>query len=90
MNSLSRALALAIITALFTIPAGVASTKPPVEDQPHMQQALEALRQARHHLEEALPDKGGHRTAAIKACEQAIRQAELGVKDGDHHDHDHK
>jgi hypothetical protein len=88
MKSLSRVFALAIISGLVAIPAGVAATKPPVEDQPHMQQALEALRQARHHLEEAVPDKGGHRAAAIRACDQAIKQAEMGVKFADHHDHD--
>jgi hypothetical protein len=88
-------LVLALISGLVVILAGAAATKPPVaplEGQSHMQQALEALRQARRHLDAALPDKGGHRTAAIKACDQAIKQAELGAASAGHdgHDHDHK
>jgi hypothetical protein len=51
-----------------------------------MQQALDALRQARRHLEQAIPDKGGNRTAAIKACDEAIRRAEAAIKyANDHH-----
>ncbi len=92
MRVLSKTLALAVVLGLCTIPAAVATTPAPaaVEDQPHMQQALEALRQARRHLEEALPDKGGHRNAAIKACDDAIKHTEEGIKYGsEHHDHDH-
>lgn len=79
MNALSRLFAIVVILGLFTIPAALATT-PPVEDQPHMQEALDALKQARHHLEQAIPDKGGHRTAAIKACDEAIKHAEESIK----------
>lgn len=95
MKAISRFLAAAVIVGLFSLPAAVATTPVAVEDQPHMQEALEALRQARHHLEQAVPDKGGHRAAAIKACDEAIKHAEEGVKYADEHhegghDHDKK
>lgn len=80
MNVITRLFATAIILGLFTVPAALATTPAPVEDQPHMQEALEALKQARHHLEQAIPDKGGHRTAAIKACDEAIKHAEESIK----------
>jgi hypothetical protein len=96
MKAIGKTLALAVVLALFTIRAAVATTPAPapapatVEDQPHMQMALDALRQARHHLEEAIPDKGGHRNAAIKACDDAIKHTEEGIKyANEHHDHDH-
>jgi hypothetical protein len=65
-------------------PAAVATTAPAtaataVEIQPHMREALEALRAAKRHLEEAEPDKGGHRVAAIKAVDNAIRHTEQGI-----------
>jgi hypothetical protein len=77
MKAFGKMLALAAILGLFSIPAAMAT--PPVEDQPHMQQALESLRQARHHLDAALADKGGHRAAAIKACDDAIHHTEEGI-----------
>ena len=68
-----------------------------VEEQPHMEAALKSLREAREHLQQAEADKGGHRAAAIKATDEAIKHAEMGMKfadnhkDKDHdHDHDHK
>ncbi len=44
MKAISKTLALAVILGLFSIPAAVATTSVPalIEDQPHMQQALEA------------------------------------------------
>lgn len=84
MNAIGKMLVLAVVLGVFSIPAAVA-TMAPVEDQPHMQQALEALRQARHHLEAALPDKGGHRTAAIKACDDAIKHTQEGIQYANEH-----
>jgi hypothetical protein len=48
-------------------------------DQPHMQAALAALRDARHELEVATPNKGGHRERAIELVEKAIGQVEEGI-----------
>lgn len=83
MKAFGKILALAAILGLFSFPAAMAT--PPTEDQPHMKEALEALKQARHHLEAALPDKGGHRTAAIKACDEAIHHTEEGIAYVDDH-----
>lgn len=90
--------AISITTAKATAP--VAKTAPTAsavdEDQPHMQAALAALKQAREHLQQAEADKGGHRAAAIKATDDAIKHTEMGMKFADNHkgkdkdkDHDH-
>ena len=52
--------------------------------QPHMQAALDHLRQAKHELEIATPDKGGHREAAIKIVNSAITEVEAGIEVGRH------
>lgn len=59
------------------------------EDQPHMQAALDALKQAEQHLNEAKHDKGGHRVAALKATREAIRHVEMGMKVGDKNEDKH-
>jgi hypothetical protein len=48
-------------------------------DQPHMHNALDALKQARAELEMSVADKGGHRVAAIEATERAIRETRAGI-----------
>jgi hypothetical protein len=48
-------------------------------DQPHMHNALDALKQARAELEMSSPDKGGHRVLAIEATERAIRETRAGI-----------
>jgi anti-sigma factor RsiW len=54
-------------------------------DQPHMQAALEHLREAKGELERADRDKGGHREAAIRATNDAIAQVEKGINFDRHH-----
>ena len=49
-------------------------------DQPHMQTALERLREAKQSLERASEDKGGHRSAAIRLVNDAIHQVEEGIR----------
>jgi hypothetical protein len=44
---------------------------------PHIAEALEALRSAKHHLEAAEHDFHGHRAKAIGHLNQAIREAEI-------------
>ena len=48
-------------------------------DQPHMQSALEHLREAKHSLERAEADKGGHRQKALDLTNDAIVQVEKGI-----------
>jgi hypothetical protein len=49
-------------------------------DQPHMQSALDALRTAETQLNQADPDKGGHRASALKHVREAIRETEAGIR----------
>jgi hypothetical protein len=44
---------------------------------PRLRRAIESLRDARAYLQEAPHDFGGHRTAAIRATDEAIRQLEF-------------
>ncbi len=55
--------------------AGLANAEP----QPHMKAALGHLRAAKRSLDEATPDKGGHRAKAIELVDAAIRQVEEGI-----------
>jgi hypothetical protein len=52
-------------------------------DQPHMQAALEFLRNAKSDLERATSDKGGHRVNAIKLVDQAIDETKKGIEAGE-------
>jgi hypothetical protein len=80
--------ALCATPMMITAPPASAST-PTVasddEDQPHMQAALDALKQAEQHLNEAKHDKGGHRVAALKATRDAIKHVEEGMRVADKH-----
>ena len=60
----------------FALPARASAQ----EKQPRMQAALEALRQARRELDQASPDKGGHRAKAIELVTQAIAEVEKGMQ----------
>ncbi|MGN6157539.1 MAG: hypothetical protein ACTHNL_05550 [Devosia sp.] len=50
--------------------------------QVHMDIALGTLNTALHQLQDAIPDKGGHRVKAIALVREAIAQVELGIKAG--------
>ena len=47
--------------------------------QPHMRMALEAMKTAKHHLDEATADKGGHRVKALEHLNMAITETEAGI-----------
>jgi hypothetical protein len=105
VKAISKILALTLVLGAISLTVATAKTPASnsaptaaaaVEDQPHMEAALKALKEAREHLQQAEADKGGHRAAAIKATDEAIKHTEMGVKfannhkDKDHdHDHDH-
>jgi len=59
--------------------ATVANATP---DQPHMQRALDNLRQAKGNLERASNDKGGHRVKAIGYVNSAIDEVQKGIAAG--------
>jgi multidrug resistance efflux pump len=54
-----------------------------VPDQPHMQAALDHLRQAKSNLEKAESDKGGWRKKAIDEVNDAIDETRKGMDAGD-------
>jgi hypothetical protein len=62
--------------AVAVVPA-VAVAAPTPEAHPHIDEALEAMRSAKHHLETAEHDFGGHPVKAIEHLNQAIREAEM-------------
>ena len=51
-------------------------------DQPHMQNALTALENAKDSLDKATPDKGGHRAKAIDLVKNAIDEVKQGIEAG--------
>jgi hypothetical protein len=52
----------------------------PLERHPEIHEALHALEVARAHLKDAKHDFGGHRDAAIRACDEAIAQLKLALE----------
>jgi len=52
-------------------------------DQPHMQSALDNLRQAKSNLERATSDKGGYRKKAIDEVNDAIDETQKGIDAGE-------
>lgn len=82
MKTFSRFVLYSLLACAVAMPLGYAA--PMDDDQPHMQAALDALKQAEQHLAEAKHDKGGHRVAALKATREAIRHVEEGMKVADH------
>jgi hypothetical protein len=55
------------------------------EDQPHMEAAMQHLRQAQEELERATSDKGGHRVRAIGFIRQAQGEVQAGMHFDDRH-----
>lgn len=61
--------------AVAPVPAPAAAAMP--ERHPHIDEALESMRAAKHHLESAEHDFDGHRVKAIEHLNQAIHEAEI-------------
>ena len=59
------------------VPAAPAVATPAPPPHPHIHEALEAMRAAKHHLDQAAPHFEGHRAKAIEHLQQAIREAEM-------------
>ena len=56
-----------------------------VAAQPHMDNALSALRNARTELNQAEANKGGHRVRAIQLVDSAIAEVKSGMAYADVH-----
>ena len=54
-----------------------AAASPAPERHPHIDEALEAMRSAKHHLESAEHDFDGHRARSIEHLDRAIHEAEI-------------
>jgi len=55
----------------------VPAVAPVPERHPHIDEALESMRAAKHHLESAEHDFDGHRAKAIEHLDKAIHEAEI-------------
>jgi len=64
------------VPAVAAAPAAPAVAPVP-ERHPHIDEALESMRAAKHHLETAEHDFDGHRAKAIGHLDQAIHEAEI-------------
>ena len=64
-------------TAAVVAPPAPANAAPVPERHPHIDEALESMRAAKHHLESAEHDFDGHRAKAIEHLNQAIHEAEI-------------
>jgi hypothetical protein len=62
--------------------SGVLVENAQAANQPHMVNALDDLRAARHQLDVALEDKGGHRARAIGIIDNAIEEVRAGISAG--------
>ena len=67
-----------LVIGLLAAMSSVAMADP--ADQPHMDKALTALREAREQLQKATHDKGGHRVKAIQAINAAIDEVQQGIE----------
>lgn len=75
----SRATVVAFALGMGVALTGGAVVTTAVAYQGDMEAALEQLRGARASLERAIPNKGGHRDAAIGLVDQAIVQVKEGI-----------
>ena len=68
---------LAPIPAAAAAPATPAAAAVPPEHHPEIVAALEAMRNAKEHLEHAAHDFGGHRVKSLEHLQRAIEEAEI-------------
>jgi hypothetical protein len=66
--------------AVTSQPAAAAVPAAVPQDHPEIREAIESLRRAKAHLIAAKHDYHGHREAAVRATDDAIRQLELCLK----------
>ena len=71
---------LTIVLMSLASPSLYAENQYAPENQPHMQAALQHLRQAAEELQRADRDKGGHRVQALNLTQQAINHVQAGIQ----------
>jgi hypothetical protein len=67
--------------AVAVAPAPASAVAAPMPPHPHIDEALEAMRAAKHHLETADHDFHGHRMKSIEHLNQAIHEAEICLQE---------
>jgi len=77
-----RTAILASLLFVFGLLIGSVTTGTVMAAQPFMFGALKALHTALNDLNQALPDKGGHRVNAINLVNQAIGEVKAGIQAG--------
>jgi hypothetical protein len=70
----------AVMTAATPANAPNPAAPAAAEPHPHIRAALRELREARHELETAAHDFGGHKKEAIEAVDNAIKQLQEALK----------
>ena len=50
------------------------------EEHPHIRGAIRELQEAKHELQTAAHDFGGHRAEALRSCDEAIHQLQLALQ----------
>jgi hypothetical protein len=75
-------LRLIIVGGLMAMSFGILGAGTAYAVQTHMFNARDDLQQAQTELQQALPDKGGHRVNAINLVQQAIDQVNQGIQVG--------
>jgi Skp family chaperone for outer membrane proteins len=65
------------VPAAAAVPAAPAAAAVPPERHPEIAAALEAMRNAKAHLESAAHDFGGHRVKSLEHLQKAIEEAEI-------------
>jgi hypothetical protein len=73
---------LAAVAAVVVIAAVSCASGCVVAAQPHMQNALGALQNARSELQVAEANKGGHRVTALRLINEAIGEVQAGIAAG--------
>lgn len=68
-----------VVALLLVLPIAGYFSQQVFADQPQMEAALVALKNAREHLEKATDDKGGHRKKAMEHIRKAIAEVEKGM-----------
>jgi hypothetical protein len=64
------------ILAVLAFTLAISPASPAFEPHPQIRAAINALRNAHEHLEQARHDFGGHKAEAIRAVDEAQRQLE--------------
>lgn len=78
LTTLLLAIAIAVVLGLPIVRSADAQKRP----QPHMRAALTATKTAIRQLEKAVPDKAGHRAAALVHLKKAEKEINEGIEAG--------